>query len=83
MLWPHAQSHYGTKGSFKFYHNGVTYRIPSSKGVLQGDPLSSPLFALALHPLLIQTVQEVPDLLTHMRTTLNIKLLGLLSLGVR
>ena len=65
ILWPHVQSHYGAKGSLKFYHNGVAYRIPSSKGVLQarGDPQSSPLFALALHPLLIQTVQEVPNLL--------------------
>ena len=58
LLWGHIQVHYGCKGILKYYHGGEVSNILSQSGVQQGDPLGSTLFALAIHPILLQIASE-------------------------
>ena len=53
LLWRHVQAHYGCKGILKYYHSGQVSHILSQSGVQQGDPLGSTLFALVIHPILL------------------------------
>ena len=46
--------HYGCKGILKYYHAGQVSHVLSQSGVQQGDPLGSTLFALAIHPILLE-----------------------------
>jgi hypothetical protein len=62
-LFPYIQSHYGRHGELRVFLRGETHIIPSETGVHQGDPFGSTLFALGLHPLLIQLADEFPSLL--------------------
>ena len=61
ILWPHIKCHYGAEGILKFYDAGQTYRVSSTSGVQQGDPLGSALFALALHPILVDLAEAFPN----------------------
>ena len=54
LLWRHIQVHYGCKGILKYYHAGQVSHVLSQSGVQQGDPLGSTLFALAIHPILLE-----------------------------
>jgi hypothetical protein len=59
-LWPYFAAHYGCHGLLKFYHSGSTTLIESKTGVQQGDPLGSSLFALAIHPILLELGDAFP-----------------------
>jgi hypothetical protein len=52
-LWPYFTAHYGCHFSLKYYSNGTTAVVQSQSGVQQGDPLGSTLFALGIHPILL------------------------------
>ena len=63
LLWRHLTGHYDTHGILKHYHSGSVEHITSEAGVQQGDPLGSTLFALVIHPILIDIAQHNPDIL--------------------
>ena len=64
LLWGHIIAHYGTKGKLKFCHSGSVTQLLSEAGVHQGDPLGSTLFALAIHPMLIEIAEAFNVLIT-------------------
>ena len=57
ILWSYIDAHYGVKGVLKYYHAGKVHDFSSEAGVHQGDPIASTLFALALHPLIIEVAE--------------------------
>jgi hypothetical protein len=59
----HFFAHYDKKGISKFYHSGNVEQVFSECGILQGDPLCSIFFSLALHPLLMKIAGLYPDTL--------------------
>ena len=63
LLWHFIASHYATHGKLRFFHSGTTSFISSQSGVQQGDPLGSTLFALAIHPVLLEIGRAFPDVL--------------------
>jgi len=63
VLSGHIRAHYGVHGLLKFLAKGHTYHISSQSGVQQGDPLGSTLFALTLHPILLDVGQQVVDII--------------------
>ena len=65
ILWKFIEAHYGCHGILRYFHSGTTSFLTSQSGVQQGDPLGSTLslFALAIHPLLLQIGQDVPTAL--------------------
>ena len=63
LLWKFIASHYGCHGLLKFFHSGTVTDINSESGVQQGDPLGSTLFALAIHPVLLDLGRSFPSLL--------------------
>ena len=62
-LWKFIASHYACHGLLKFFHSGTVTDINSESGVQQGDPLGSTLFALAIHPVLLDLGRSFPSLL--------------------
>ena len=63
LLWKFIASHYGCHGLLKLFHSGTVTDINSESGVQQGDPLGSTLFALAIHPVLLDLGRSFPSLL--------------------
>ena len=63
FLWPYISAHYCCHGRLKFHHSGNIIIISSESGVQQGDPLCSTLFALAIHPILLQLGVAHPQVL--------------------
>ena len=63
LLWKFIASHYGCHGLLKLFHSGTVTDINSESGVQQGDPLGSTLFALAIHPVLLDLGRLFPSLL--------------------
>ena len=61
ILYGHLRAHYGVSGNLKFYGSDSNYIVQSEAGVQQGDPLGSLLFALAIHPLLLDIGQRHPS----------------------
>ena len=63
LLWRHIIGHYGAHGALKHYHSGSVELVSSESGVQQGDPLGSTLFAMAIHPTLIDIADKHPEVL--------------------
>ncbi len=61
IMYGHLRAHYGVSGNFKYYSPNETFTVQSEAGVQQGDPLGSLLFALAIHPLLLDVGQQHPS----------------------
>jgi hypothetical protein len=59
-LWPYFAAHYGCHSSLKYYSSGTTSVVQSQPGVQQGDPLGSTLFALGIHPILLNLGHHHP-----------------------
>ena len=60
-VWSHLRAHYGVSGNLKYYSRSEVLTIQSESGVQQGDPLGSQLFALAIHPLLLDIGARHPE----------------------
>ena len=77
-LWPYFAAHYGCHGSLKYYSSGTTSVVKSQSGVQQGDPLGSTLFALGIHPILLNLGHHHPRILVSAYAD-NVVLAGPLS----
>jgi hypothetical protein len=77
-LWPYFAAHYGCHGSLKYYSSGTTSIVQSQSGVQQGDPLGSTLFALGIHPILLNLGHHHPRILVSAYAD-NVVLAGPLS----
>ena len=62
-LFPYILSHYGRHGELRVYLRGEAHIISSETGVHQGDPFGSILFALGLHPFLLELADLFPQVL--------------------
>ena len=78
VLWPYFAAHYGCHGHLKYYSSGSTSTITSQTGVQQGDPLGSTLFALGIHPILLELGQRHPQIVVSAYAD-NVVLAGPLS----
>ena len=63
LLWKFITFHNACNGLLNFFHSGSATDINSKSGVLQGNPLGSTLFALAIHPILLDLSKLHPSLL--------------------
>ena len=61
IMYGHLRAHYGVSGNLKYYSRSEVLTIESESGVQQGDPLGSLLFALAIHPLLLDIGARHPE----------------------
>ncbi len=61
ILHNHQRAHCGICGHLEYYSRGEVSVIQSASGVQQGDPLGSLLFALGLHPLLLNVGHRNPS----------------------
>ena len=82
LLWKFIAFHYGCHGLLKFLHSGTATDINSESGAQQGDPLGSTLFALAIHPVLLDLGRSFPSLLITAYAD-NVIFAGPLSESVR